>query len=56
MKKMLAATPDKFEAEYQALLDYAEENGLTEEARREYNDLFVEENREYFIQYGLVEG
>lgn len=54
MKKMLAATPDKFEAEYQALLQYAEQNGLTEETRQQYNDIFVEANREYFIQYGLI--
>lgn len=54
MKKMLAATPDKFEAEFQALCDYAEEYGLTEETRKEYNDLYVEANRTYFIQYGLI--
>lgn len=55
MKKMLAATPDKFEEEMQKLFDFAEDNGLTDEVLAEYNDLFVETNREYLKSFGVID-
>lgn len=55
MKKMLAATPDKFEQEMQKLFEYAEDNGLTDEVLKEYNELFIETNREYLKAYGVID-
>ena len=55
MKRMLAATPENFEKEMQELFDYAEENGLTDETLKEYNDYFVEINRTYLKAYGVID-
>ena len=55
MKKMLAATPENFDKEMQKLFEYAEDNGLTDEVLKEYNDLFVETNKEYLKAYGVID-
>lgn len=54
MKKTIAATPDKFDAELENLIQYAEENGLTAETVTEFNDLFVETNRAWLETAGLI--
>lgn len=55
LKKVLVATPDKFDKELENLFKYAEENGLTEETLKEFNDLFVETNYSELKVAGLVE-
>lgn len=54
MKKVMAATPENFEKEYANLIQYADDNMLTEETVREFNDLFVEENRAQLKEAGIL--
>ena len=55
LKKVIAAETDaEFEKQYNALLTYTEENGLTDETLKEFNDLFVETNREKLVSAGVL--
>lgn len=54
MKKVIVAKPEDFDKELNNLIGYAEENGLTEETLKEFNDLFVEVNRAELTQVGLI--
>ena len=56
MKKVIvAASEAEFETQLEILCQYAEDNGLTDETLQEYNDLFIEKNREALERAGLVE-
>ena len=54
MKKVIVAESDaEFEAQLQALVDYAEEFGLTDETLKAYNDFMIEQNYEEYIAAGF---
>jgi len=56
MKKVLvSATDAEFDTQLQALWDYAEEFGLTDEALKEYNELVIKENYNSFKAAGFVD-
>jgi len=52
--KKVIASPD-FEAELQELFDYCEENAMTEETAKAWNDKWVEMNKVPLIAAGLIE-
>lgn len=56
MKRVIvAATDSEFNTQLQALWDYAEEFGLTDEALKEYNELVIEANYNAFKAAGYVD-
>lgn len=56
MKKTIVAASDaEFDTQLQALWDYAEEFGLTDEALKEYNALVMETNYNSFKAAGFVD-
>ncbi|MBE5868734.1 MAG: hypothetical protein E7293_07225 [Lachnospiraceae bacterium] len=55
VKAVMAAESDAdFEKQYKALLTYCDENDLTVETVKEFNDLFVETNREKLVAAGVI--
>lgn len=55
VKKVITASADNFENEYNNLIQYANDNYLTEETVQEFNDWFVENNREELKAAGIIE-
>ena len=54
LKKLIVAKPDKFDEELKNTIQYCEDNSLTEETLKEFNDLFIETNRAELKAAGLV--
>ena len=55
VKKVLVSESDEeFEKRFNDLKVFAEENGLTEETRKQYNDLFMEANRDSLAIAGIT--
>ncbi|MBQ7927122.1 MAG: hypothetical protein IJ335_12690 [Lachnospiraceae bacterium] len=55
MKKVIVAAPDKFDTELENLVQYSQENGLTEDTLKEFTDLFIETNKEALKAAGVIE-
>ena len=56
MKKVIVASSDaEFEKQLQALCTYAEENGLTEDVLKEFNELFIELNEKSLKEAGIID-
>lgn len=54
LKKLIVVKPDKFDEELKNTIQYCEDNSLTEETLKEFNDLFIETNRAELKAAGLV--
>lgn len=55
MKKVIcAANEDEYNKQFQVLVDYATENGLTDESLKTFTDLFVAANGDLLNEYGIV--
>lgn len=54
-KVIVAGSEADFEKQYNELLVYTEENGLTEDALQEFNDLWLEPNRELLKDAGIID-
>lgn len=54
-KVIVAGTEAEFDSQLKVLRQYAEENGLTDETLKEYNDLFVEKNYDLLKKQGIIE-
>jgi len=55
IKKVIVAESDaEFEKRYEELATFSVENGLTEETLKQYNDLFMESNRESLATAGIT--
>lgn len=55
MKKVIAADSDEaFNRQLQALITYAEENGLNDETLEEFTEMFLEANEEHLKNAGLI--
>ena len=54
-KKVLVAETGKFDAELDNLIQYAEENGLTDEALKQFTDLFIETNEDALKAAGVID-
>ena len=55
MKKVIVAAPDKFDTELENLVQFSQENGLTEETLKEFTDLFIETNKDALKAAGVIE-
>ena len=56
MKKVIVASSDaEFDTQLEILRQYIVDNGLTDEVLQEYNDLFIETNRELLEAAGVIE-
>ena len=55
VKKVIVAAPGKFDVELENLVQFSQENGLTEETLKEFTDLFIETNYDVLKSVGLVE-
>jgi len=53
-KVIVAASEAEFDTQLKALRQFAEENGLTEETLKEYNDLFIEKNSDMLKAAGII--
>ena len=53
-KIIVSATEDEYNKRYEDLLVYCEENGLTDETLKQFNELFVETNRSYLQAEGII--
>lgn len=53
--KTVAASPEKFEQEYNNLLQYADDNFFTQEAMQEFSKYFVEANRKELNAAGILD-
>lgn len=53
-KAFVAATDEEFEKCYNDAVKFAEDNGLTDETLKEYNDWFVEANRDKLQGAGII--
>ncbi len=54
-KVIVAASEAEFDTQLEALRQFAEENGLTDETLKEYNDLFIEKNRDMLKAAGIID-
>ena len=55
MKKVIVADSDEaFNRQLQALITYAEENGLNDETLEEFTEMFLEANEEHLKNAGLI--
>ena len=53
-KVYVAKTDEEFDKQLQALIEYTEEYGLTDETLKEYNDMFVKDNKEPLKNAGII--
>lgn len=54
MKRVIAASPDNYDAEMQKLKDFCVENGWTDEAMLEYNEKWVAANEDFLKTAGYL--
>lgn len=54
-KVIVAASEAEFDKQLADLRQYTVENGLTDEALKEYNELFIEKNREMLKAAGIID-
>ena len=55
IKKVLVAESDaEFEKQLENLQLYARENGLTDEVKKQHNDMYIEVNRDKLVEAGII--